>query len=1110
MTAATLPRCFSTSLSDGKSSLCDPGTVQQNVRLARLAVTMPSDQELKDSAEEWKRKGNEAFQQSDVDLAIQAYSQGLVQADRVIATPYLLKAALLSNRAMCYLKAVKLEECQEDCTAALSLLETENDTKLRSKILFRRAKSIFLQANMPHRRKEDDLQLAAKDCLSLLAFDSSNKEATQLLNTIRAQHLTETKNTHNTPLSRTLEAIKKKDDKILHNVKVLLGLLSDDTRGASSELGRLDGVQLLLDVAKDPSIDNKPRYLCLQCLSCAGSHPPFCRSFMSEDIQDVLSGIIVESCNVAEHVDLVVAAMAIYLRLILHWDRDVEPSGEITGETKLHYNTLVNALCGAYDSKNLTLIRAANDIISSWMAGAQREDVIRASLDNFVDLPVPKTKQELDQLTPQVLSSYKHRNYEKKTRDQAWAFERAMLFIKTGGMERMLQCTVAADDAILRREMTVAMGKVFAALEADEKMQEAVRPLLGLKDKVATGEEKKDEALGVVIEEINEEEEEEGKVVDANEDDPIPAALTFGKKMERTALATALLLANGTVGGWAMGANAWPECREHLRSLAGSDQKTALCLVAELMAAAASVKETRPTVGGYLVEPEIKNLVSHPDRDVRTAAASAVAKLGLAAQETEDIELIGLLEAACYMLEDGEMDSDKAPKGQQNGTAADTGATSSIDRGVEVLTYLLSKTLIKEEFAHGFKSSQESKHSGLELMVMVADRPGAGEALSAFGLASAFQMMAATPLQLRKEAFEGKQVTMEQYDELKKMQKTTEEKEFDDEPELKEDSPEQCAVRIGKMVSANVPRALCQLADGASDQTLEQVVLGLNRLANEPSVRGTMIQQGVLSKLIKIDTQEKNPTDLRKKIIGNMRHCIGKMLVTTNPGLLTSAQRMGAIKPLIQLVREIGSSDLQKFEALMALTNIASVGDETKNKIVAERGLATFKFAMFSEHEMVKQAATEALVNMVGNAEFMKKLQEEEELRLWLALAADFEENYPCARAAAGCLAMATGYPDVAKTLIKLPTFKKRMDEVLESASLEIMHRMLVVILNLAELGGEYREAAVENGLVAFAEAYVESYHDGSKATELAFGPQEMPTFNATVEVAKQIVRACR
>ena len=49
------------------------------------------------------------------------------------------------------------------------------------------------------------------------------------------------------------------------------------------------------------------------------------------------------------------------------------------------------------------------------------------------------------------------------------------------------------------------------------------------------------------------------------------------------------------------------------------------------------------------------------------------------------------------------------------------------------------------------------------------------------------------------------------------------------------------------MAKSNVPRALVQLMDGASDQTMEQIVVALNRMANEPSVRGSLIQQGVLT-----------------------------------------------------------------------------------------------------------------------------------------------------------------------------------------------------------------------------------------------------------------------
>merc|ERR1712157_5775 len=254
----------------------------------------------------------------------------------------------------------------------------------------------------------------------------------------------------------------------------------------------------------------------------------------------------------------------------------------------------------------------------------------------------------------------------------------------------------------------------------------------------------------------------------------------------------------------------------------------------------------------------------------------------------------------------------------------------SIERGVEVITYLITKTIVKEEIAHGFKATPDSKYSILDLLVKISDTDAAKEGVSKFGIASIFQLMAVTPLTLRKEAFEGKEITMEQYDEIQRMQKTQEEKEIETDSELKDDNEDQCSQRIVKMTNAGVPRALIQLTDGSSDQSLEQIILALNRMANVQSVRGTMIQQGVLSALIRLEKNEKNPSDIRKKIVRSIRHCMAKLLVTINPGLLTSAQSMGSIKPLIKLVREIGSSDLQKFEALLSLTNLCSLGENTK------------------------------------------------------------------------------------------------------------------------------------------------------------------------------------
>eukprot|EP00536_Pseudo-nitzschia_multiseries_P007212 jgi/Psemu1/195093/e_gw1.166.69.1 len=1102
---------------------------------------MPSNQELQDLAEDFKTKGNQAFQKSDVGAAVIAYSQGLVQVDRMTAVPLLLKAALLSNRAACYLKQAKLQECNEDCTSSLALLDglgasdgKDTSRTLRSKLLYRRAKALFLKANMPHRKEEEDLNIAAKDLLDLLSFDSSNKEATKLLNTIRAQHAAETKanNISNTPLARTLREIEKKDDKLLQNIKVMLGILTNDVILSAMDFGRRGGVDLLMGIVNNPpdgnsnvdEIENfhKVRKASLQCLSCAGSYPLFCRKFLSDPkIQTWLSELIIEACD-PENIDdqIATGALTIFIRLVLHLDRD-DPEKEIDGKTDLVYDPMLQSIISAFRSKHAGIIRTAVDVLSSWTAGKNREIAIRASLGDGManDLPSRLTKYEQHQLKPVDLSAYKQRWYKMKTRDEAWAFERSTLFCQYGGLQALLDFVVGCDDSNLRREITAVLAKALGSLEDEDKLKAVAAPILGYveKKKDSNDEEKEEPYMGPIIEELDDDDEEEiGKVQDVDEDDTQKVKeISLEAMKKRAELATAMLMVNATVGGWTIGGG-WPDFVEHMGKMVESPDINALRIVADLLSSAASVKETRPMIAVYLNNESIKSLVSHEDRNVRTSAASAVAKLGLAEEHTQDFEIIGLLEAACYMLEEGEesIEASKATKTDQKTADAfakipiSSGAKSSVERGIEVITYLITKTLVKEEVAHGFKATSQSKNSAIELLVKISENIGTGESVSAFGIASIFQLMAVTPLTQKKESFEGKEITMEQYDEIQNMQKTQEEKDIEKDDEMKEDNEDQCAERIVKMTTAGVPRALVQLTNGASDQTLEQAVQALNRMANVQSVRGTMIQQGVLSALIKIEKNEKNPSDIQKKIIRMIRHCMAKLLVTINPGLLTSAQSMGSIKPLLALVREIESSDLQKFEALMSLTNLVSMSDTAKNKLASEKGIPGVKFAMFSEHPMVQRAAAECLCNMVGNQDFMKLLGDVEELRLWLALASDFEENFECARAAAGCLAMATGDPSVAKALIQIPKFKERMDLCLSSGSVEILHRTLVVVLNLVEHGEELKAAALENGLVAFCDAYVDSYHDGNKMEELGLKGDQLPAFNATVEVAMQISRA--
>jgi len=105
---------------------------------------------------------------------------------------------------------------------------------------------------------------------------------------------------------------------------------------------------------------------------------------------------------------------------------------------------------------------------------------------------------------------------------------------------------------------------------------------------------------------------------------------------------------------------------------------------------------------------------------------------------------------------------------------------------------------------------------------------------------------------LRKEAFADKEITPEEYEQLQSLMKTQEEKEQSSK-ELEKDSEEAVKSRIRKMAASNVPRAIVKLIDGTGESTQEQLVITMNRMASEESVRGVMIQQGCLSACLKLE-----------------------------------------------------------------------------------------------------------------------------------------------------------------------------------------------------------------------------------------------------------------
>lgn len=1001
--------------------------------------------ELSNQLECIKSEGNNHFRSSNFEAAILAYTRGIDLCESGAVDPS-LKATFLSNRAACYLSSGNLQNCVDDCTDALSLVK---DDTVRAKLLYRRAKALFLLTETNNSRMKAELQDAAKDLMHLLSFDPKNGPAGALLRAIRAKHDL----TKGTPISQTLDSIRQagEEEERTKHFNMLLGLLNDDEKSAPLEFGRRGGVVMMLDYQSAKA---------LQVLALACSNPKFVREYGKE----ISQARLFEWMQDHHFSDLRMGCLSLWLRLVLYLDPlDCEDTVSSIDDILLVQSC---SSCFADDE----LLPAALNVLSTW-AAANRESVVTASTTEPVLRKL--SESELRCMKPRDVAAIKKAEYERVKRDKERASRRAIFFCEEGGLKRLLEASVRKTNHVLRKQAGVVLGRILASIQDSDNATKVAKRLIC--------------DNGVIIEEIDETKEESDVTSEMHYD-----------LMMRFLFVSSLLLGQPDVGAWAL-----DETRAELRNLIFSDDPNAMAIASELVSAAASVEKARPMISSLFTDGSVEPLLEHPEQYIRSGAASAVAKLGMADKnlESNDGDVMELLRIASELLDEDESEgvaNELITKGSF------TMATTSVERGIEVIGYLSSKTKVKEELAHGFKSHVHAEQTTLERLVELANRPNAGESVSSYALATIFSMVAVSNETLRKEAFAGKEISMEQYDELQALGKTAEEKEAA--PKVPDDHPKAVEERIRKLAVANVPQAMVRLMEGANESTLEKLAVGINRMASEIPSRGLLIQQGALSACIKLEDTE-NSSEVKKRSVREARQCIARLLVTTNPSILTTSQRLGAIKPLLRLIGDSDASDLQCFEALLAVTNLAASGDDAKEKIASEKGISILNYAMFSDHTLVRRAGTEAMCNLVPHPAMIKHLSDPENLRLWLAFAADHESNLECACAASGCLAMSTHIIDVASALVGLRSFKESMTALLESGNLELMHRVLTIIQNLLDHGGGCKQEVVAAGLTAFCRAYVDSYHDGSLASDLGFTDEEQGLLTLTISLAKTIAK---
>ncbi|KAI1101390.1 putative actin cytoskeleton organization protein [Jackrogersella minutella] len=273
--------------------------------------------------------------------------------------------------------------------------------------------------------------------------------------------------------------------------------------------------------------------------------------------------------------------------------------------------------------------------------------------------------------------------------------------------------------------------------------------------------------------------------------------------------------------------------------------------------------------------------------------------------------------------------------------------------------------------------------------------------------------------------------------------------------------------RCKRVFEAGIVPILVTHSRHGSVASLNLIVTIISALSVTTSIRGQLAQQGAVNLLIAACTALPD-SELQAK--RTSAQALARILISTNPALVFGGTRARpqnmAIRPLVSILAPDPAAEtrdlLPTFEALMALTNLASTDDDTRATII-RNAWAEIEEQMLSSNHLVSKAAVELVCNLVQCVEGVALYAEDTPQaanRLHILLALADAEDEGTRSAAGGALASLTAYEAIVTGIMK----RKRGVEVVlglcGEQSEELRHRGAFVVYNMIAWEGEVGKTA--------------------------------------------------
>ncbi|KAJ8474807.1 hypothetical protein ONZ45_g15829 [Pleurotus djamor] len=185
--------------------------------------------------------------------------------------------------------------------------------------------------------------------------------------------------------------------------------------------------------------------------------------------------------------------------------------------------------------------------------------------------------------------------------------------------------------------------------------------------------------------------------------------------------------------------------------------------------------------------------------------------------------------------------------------------------------------------------------------------------------------------------------------------------------------------RITKLLDLGVLEVLVSASSTRLDSVGVRVTTGKTFLdiIEVRDNRGKVLQHGgakVLTQIIKRGLNDMTSKSTEADVVYlSPIQALAKLSITAAPIQVfgpSETAMYDAIRPFSILLQHSSSTLLQRFEALMALTNLASQSAELCNRIAKAEGLATtMESMMLEDHPLVRRAAVELLCNLLAGSD---------------------------------------------------------------------------------------------------------------------------------------------